>query len=326
MSWEQELAGAYRRLEDLVADGYLSQEEALRVQGVAKTYRFLIPKYYASLIDKRDPACPIRLQAIPQFSEELKTDSDSPDPLGDLKHRPALRITHRYKGRVLLHLTPNCSMYCRFCFRKSLLNELKEDLFSGGFTEGIAYISKTIEIEEVIFSGGDPFMVGEGALKKVLSQLSEISHLKRVRFHTRVPVTLPSRVTASFVEALASSRFRPVVVTHFNHPREITPQSTRALLALGNRFIVLNQSVLLKSVNDNAQILGALSEQLFEMGVLPYYLHHPDPAQGTSQFYLSVEEGIGIWEAMRRELPGYLVPRYVKDVVGEAYKRDVNSP
>ncbi|MSP19403.1 MAG: KamA family radical SAM protein [Bdellovibrionales bacterium] len=325
MSWEQELAGAYRRVEDLVADGYLSQEEALRVQGVAKTYQLLIPKYYASLIDKRDPGCPIRLQAIPQFAEQVKTDSDSPDPLEDLKHQPALRITHRYKGRVLLHLTPNCSMYCRFCFRKSLLNELKGDLFSGGFTEAIAYISKTIEIEEVIFSGGDPFMVGEEILKEVLSQLSKILHLKRVRFHTRVPVTLPSRVTPSFVEALASSRFHPVVVTHFNHPREITPQSSRALLALGNSFTVLNQSVLLRSVNDNAQTLIALSEQLFEMGVLPYYLHHPDPAEGTSQFYLSVEEGKRIWEAMRRELPGYLVPRYVKDVVGEAYKRDVIS-
>lgn len=323
MSWEQELAKAYRNFEDLVEADLLTAEEAAAARLTSQKYQFLLPQYYASLIDKNDPNCPIRLQAIPHISELTKGKKEIADPLQDLKYQPAQRITHRYENRVLLHLTPNCSMYCRFCFRKSLLNELKTDMFSGGLTEAVKYIEKENKIEEVIFSGGDPFMVGEEIVKQVLKDLEKTSHIKRVRFHTRVPVTLPSRVTPSFVEALGSSRFTPVVVTHFNHPKEITRESSQAIFLLKKKTVLLNQSVLLNRVNDSSDILVELSQKLFEMGILPYYLHQLDPSQGTQAFQVGVEEGKRIWNEMKRRLPGYLVPRYVVDIVGEPYKREV---
>lgn len=325
MSWEQELSSAYRDFESLLADGYLTQKEAEQAKVVSKKYQFLLPKYYAALIDKTDPNCPIRLQAIPSFSELDEAEGEIADPLQDLKHQPVERITHRYGNRVLFHLTPNCSMYCRFCFRKSLLNELKTELFSGAIAEGVRYIQGEKRIEEVIFSGGDPFMVGEGALIQVLAEIAKLEHVKRVRFHTRVPVTFPSRVTESFVKALTSSRFRPVIVTHFNHPKEITAESERAVNELKKGTILLNQSVLLKGVNDTPEVLAALSEKLFEVAILPYYLHQLDPARGTRKFYVSPEEGRRIWEELKKLLPGYLVPRYVVDIIGEPFKRDVFS-
>lgn len=323
MSWEQELAKAYRNFEDLLAAGLLTVEEAAEARLTSDKYQFLLPQYYASLIDKNDPNCPIRLQAIPHISELTKGKMEIADPLQDLTHRPAQRITHRYENRVLLHLTPNCSMYCRFCFRKSLLNELKTDMFSGSLTEALQYIEGENEVEEVIFSGGDPFMVGEEVMKQVLKELEKISHLKRVRFHTRVPVTLPAKVTPSFVEALGSSRFTPVVVTHFNHPKEITQESTQAISLLKKKTFLLNQSVLLNRVNNSADILVELSQKLFEMGILPYYIHQLDPSEGTQSFQVDVEEGKRIWNEIKKRLPGYLVPRYVVDIVGDPYKREV---
>lgn len=323
MSWEQELSKAYRNFDELVEAGLLTAGQAADARLTAQKYQFLLPRYYASLIDKNDPNCPIRLQAIPHISELSTGKREFADPLQDLKHQPAQRITHRYGNRVLLHLTPNCSMYCRFCFRKSLLNELKTDMFSGGFNVALRYIEKEAKIEEVIFSGGDPFMVGEEVVKGVLNELEKISHLKRVRFHTRVPVTLPARVTPAFAEALGSSRFSPVVVTHFNHPREITRESAEAISLLKKTTFLLNQSVLLNRVNNNSDVLVELSQKLFEIGVLPYYLHQMDSSEGTQSFQVDMKEGKRIWDEMKRRLPGYLVPRYVVDIVGDPYKREV---
>jgi len=323
MNWEQEIATAFRKIEELVSEGFLTEEQAQRLESVSEKYQFFLPRYYASLIDKSDPMCPIRLQAIPRWEESLSKKEEIADPLQDLQHQPVPRITHRYANRVLLHLTPNCSMYCRFCFRKSLLNELKSDLFSGALTDAFQYLKNQTEIQEVIFSGGDPFMVSEGALQQTLQALSHISHIKRVRFHSRVPVTLPSRVNSTFVDALTSTRFRPIVVTHFNHPKELTHQALEALFRLREKAVLLNQSVLLKDVNDESDVLIHLCERLFEAGVLPYYLHQLDSAQGTSHFFVDEDRGRAIVDEMRKRLPGYLVPRYVIDIVGDSHKREV---
>lgn len=323
MSWEQELASALRSVGDLVAEGFLTSEEAKKIDSIAQKYQFLLPRYYAGLIDKKDPNCPIRLQAIPHFDEDTPVQYALPDPLQDLKHQPVQRITHRYKNRVLLHLTPNCSMYCRFCFRKTLLNELKGDLFSGGLKQAFDYLQSHSEIREVILSGGDPLMAGEGAISQVLTLLADIDSIKRVRFHTRVPVTLPSRITYSLIAVLGSTRFKPVIVTHFNHPKELTEQAKKALRLLKGVAELINQSVLLKKVNDKSDVLVELSEKLFEAGVLPYYLHQMDPAEGTQHFYVDKSEGKQILEQMRTRLPGYLVPRYVMDIIGDPYKREV---
>lgn len=325
MSWEHELGTAFRRVEELVSEGLLSIDEAQKIHSASEKYQFLLPKYYASLIDRNDPDCPIRLQAIPQVDEENQVRSESPDPLQDLQHQPVQRLTHRYQSRVLLHLTPNCSMYCRFCFRKSLLNDLKTELFSGAILEAINYLRENRTINEVIFSGGDPFMVSDATLQQTLQSLADIPHIKRVRFHTRVPVTLPSRVNSSLVTGLTSTRFSPVIVTHFNHPRELTTEAKNGLAVLKDKTTLLNQSVLLKKVNDKAPTLIELSEKLFESGVLPYYLHQLDPAQGTRHFYVDPVVGKRVWEEMKKQLPGYLVPRYVYDNADDLYKREVGA-
>jgi len=325
--WKTELKQSLRTASDLYDAGFISKKELNEYRPLLDRYRFLLPRYYAGLIDKKDPECPIRLQAIPLLKELERHANFTPDPLGDLQHQPASRITHRYQNRVLIHLTSNCSMYCRYCFRKSLLNDLSNGLFSGVPEEAIGYVRQRPEIQEVIFSGGDPLMLSDTSLENILQALSKCSQLRRIRLHTRVPVTFPARITTDLVQTLSRSAYPIVVVTHFNHPKEFTPDSFEACRKLRSegRILLLNQSVLLKDVNNKVSTLESVSHRLFEFGILPYYLHHPDRAEGTRHFFLSPEEGIEILKALREKLPGYLVPRYVIDVVGFPYKRDVES-
>lgn len=320
-SWEIQLRESLRSVEDLLGEGLISSDEAEGLRPVLARYRFLLPRYYAGLIDRKNRKCPIRLQGIPSVEEMAPFPGTVEDPLRDLDHRPASRVTHRYRGRALLQLTPSCSMYCRFCFRKSLLNDLKEELFDGDWTKAITYFASRGDLQEVILSGGDPLLVSDRALEQVMAALAGIPHLKRVRVHTRVPVTLPARVTDSLVGILSGMRLQAVVVNHFNHPKELTAETAAASSRLRSAGItLLNQSVLLKRVNDDGETLIQLSEGLFEQGILPYYLHHPDPALGTAGFQIPEIIGRRIHERLKERLPGYLVPRYVKDVVGHPYK------
>ncbi len=323
-SWEAELAASLRTADDLVQEGFISPAEKQAYQKVLSKYRFLLPRYYASLIDKSDPHCPIRRQAIPDLSELLVKEGFTPDPLADFDHRPESRITHRYEHRVLLHLTPNCSMYCRFCFRKTLLNDARNEFFDGELAKALDFIRNQKGIEEVIFSGGDPFLANERQLQCALNELDDMSHVQRIRFHTRVPVTLPRRVTPLFADRMGSLKKTVIVVNHFNHPKEVTCVASQALgLLRGRGITLLNQSVLLAGVNDSAEVLADLSRKLMAEGTLPYYLHHPDPSSGTAHFDLPVAKGWKIWRELKKELPGYLVPRYVIDDVKRPYKSDV---
>jgi lysine 2,3-aminomutase len=318
LGWKEQFRLAIRTPRQLAEHGLVSIDalEAQRAEWekVAEKYSVFIPLYYAGLIDRENPTCPIRLQAVPRLEELLADDRASNDPLGDFIHRPADRLTHRYQGRALLHLTVNCPMYCRYCFRKSLLNENSEDFFAGGLEEAFGYLQSTPSIEEVILSGGDPLMVTDAALGATLERLGKIAHLRRVRIHTRAPVTMPARVDQGLVEVLKRSPLPVIVVTHFNHPKEATEMAAQACTDLRNSVqLLLNQSVLLKGVNDDVETLRGLSERLFEMGVTPYYLHQLDKAQGTMHFEVPVETGRALHRELRQQLPGYLVPRYVVD-------------
>lgn len=318
-SWKIELRNALRTAGDLFAEGFISQGEIADYEKLLKNYTFLLPRYYANLIDKSDPNCPIKLQAIPRLVE-LKPSVFVADPLFDLKYQPVTNVTHRYPNRVLLHLTSNCSMYCRFCFRKTLLNNLSEEMFDSNVEKALCYISEHIEIKEVIFSGGDPFLANEVLLRQTLKKLSEMSHIERIRFHTRVPVTLPMRIDDDFLDVLKSEK--PIlVVTHFNHSKEITKESISALNKMRHQNILLfNQSVLLKGVNDSVEALEPLYAKLFSLNVMPYYLHHPDKSLGTEHFYLSQELGKEIMHTLKQRMPGYMLPKYVVDLGSETYK------
>jgi EF-P beta-lysylation protein EpmB len=322
--WKSELRLSLRTASQLVEGGWIPAEEQARYESLLARFPILIPPYYAALIDRADPHCPIRRQALPNLEEAKNFPENFADPLGDLAHRPAPRITHRYRNRALLHLTPLCSMNCRYCFRKSLLNENRDVFFDGEISQALEYLRQTPEIEEIIFSGGDPFLANESTLRSALQAIRLIPTIRRVRFHSRVPVTLPIRVDAAFAELLKEHAKQSVVVTHFNHPKELTPVAVQALSTLRTSgHLLLNQSVLLSGVNDRAETLASLSEKLFEANALPYYLHHPDKAQGTQHFSVSMERGRKIYAALRTALPGYLVPRYVIDDPSFPYKKEI---
>jgi len=310
LDWRVELRNSLRSASDLLGAGLIEASALASHERVLDKYQFLLPRYYASLIDTEDTLCPIRAQAIPSVAELERSEWLYGDPLKDLKHQPVSRVTHRYSKRVLVHLTPNCSMFCRYCFRKTLLNDLKRDFFDGSLDEAFSYIKEHSEINEVIFSGGDPFMVSDMELKRVLERTLEVKSIQRIRFHTRVPVTFPVRITQKLVKVLSGVNRRVVIVVHFNHPKEVTLQSMNAVELLKDSGATLfNQSVLLRGVNDCGRTLVELNEALFDLGVIPYYLHHPDRAQGTGHFDLSIKEGIEIYNELRAELPGYLVPK-----------------
>lgn len=325
IDWVSELKQGLRTAEDLYRAGFIKQRDIPQYQTLIGKYQFLLPRYYAQLIDKSDENCPIRKQAIPSLEEISASSPLVVDPLADLRHQPAPRVTHRYRNRCLIHLTSNCSMYCRFCFRKTLLNDLSEPFFDGNWESALDYVRAHSSIEEVIFSGGDPLMVGDSTISRVVATLPLIPHLKRVRFHTRVPVTFPIRITDSLVSILESIPIPCTIVMHFNHPKELTEVSSGGVTRLRRgKLMLLNQTVLLRGVNDSAPILKDLFEGLFRLGVLPYYLHHPDRARGTEHFDLEIEEGKKILRELKESLPGYLVPRYVVDPGGTAYKTELH--
>lgn len=291
-----------------------------RSRGLATGLRFrtLVPRYYLGLIDPNDPEDPVAKMAFPAAEEAVQTPLALRDPIGDLARQAAPRLTHRYKDRALLHVTNLCPMYCRFCFRKNLMNERDENLYAGGFDEAFAYLSSHPEIEEVILTGGDPWMLSDEKLSALVDGIvASAPGLKRLRFHTRMPVTLPARVTDSLLAAVKRSGIRTFVVTHFNHSREVTAEAkTAARTLLDAGITVLNQSVLLKGVNDSPAKLRELFLALGNEGVLPYYLHHCDLVAGAEHFRTSIAEGRRIWTELRGTLPGYLIPEYILDTPG----------
>jgi lysine 2,3-aminomutase len=239
------------------------------------------------------------------------------DPIGDLARLAAPRLTHRYGNRVILHVSAACALYCRFCFRKSHLNATEEALYKGQLAPAIAYLQAHPEVREVILTGGDPLSVPDGPLARLLGQLEAIPHIKRVRIHSRMPVTLPARLTAELADLLANRRFTTCLVAHFNHPRELTPVALAKLERLRRRGVVVyNQAVLLRGINNHEDTLFDLFQTLYEAGVTPYYLHHPDWTPGTFHFRVPIAQGRALMTALSGRLSGPAVPHYVLDVPG----------
>lgn len=317
--WQTELRGALTSVKELEGKGYAFFESNPRLGAVEERYRTLVPAYYLGLIQKEDPLDPVARIAFPSAEEVDPVQAGRRDPIGDLEKKAAPRLTHRYPDRALLHVTNLCPMYCRFCFRKNLMNEREEELYRGDFEEALAYIGKHSEIEEVICTGGDPWMLSDEKLKVLVGMITERApHVKRLRFHTRMPVTLPFRITEDLLSAIQRpGRLQTVVVTHFNHPNELSEEARAGLRRLRQAGVLtLNQSVLLRGVNADAKILRALFSGLGQEGVLPYYLHHCDLVEGAEHFRLSIEEGRKIWTDLRGTLAGYLIPEYILDTPG----------
>jgi EF-P beta-lysylation protein EpmB len=320
-NWQQQLAEAFNNIDDLCHYLNLSLNDLPASVAAAESFPLRVPLSFAASMQKGNPHDPLLRQVLPVKDELFAYPGFSNDPVGDLPSATQTGVLHKYHGRVLFINTGSCAINCRYCFRR---NFPYSDLQLGKQNEnaGIQYIQGNPDISEVILSGGDPLLLSDARLAKLLAQLSAIKHLKRIRIHTRLPIVLPARITDELIDTLAQSSKQIVIVLHCNHANEINPRVIAACKLLANKSITLfNQSVLLKGINDNVAALCELSEQLFRHGIIPYYLHLLDKATGTGHFEVSEAAAIALVKEIQAILPGYLVPKLVKEQAGAMSKQ-----
>ncbi|AHK43067.1 MULTISPECIES: lysine-2,3-aminomutase-like protein [Ensifer] len=303
---------------ELVDAGLIEPSQQTVVSQVAERYAVAISPAIAKLIDRNDPNDPIARQFVPDAAELTLLPEEREDPIGDKAHSPVAGIVHRYPDRVLLKAVHVCPVYCRFCFRREMVGpQGLGTLTPAELDAAIAYIAEHDEIWEVILTGGDPLVLSPRRLTEIMERLKPIAHVKIVRFHTRVPVVEPERINADLVSALKASGKATYVALHANHPRELTQEARDASARLIDAGVVMvSQSVLLKGVNDDADVLAALMRAFVETRIKPYYLHHPDLAPGTSHFRLSIEEGQALVASLRGRVSGLCQPTYILDIPG----------
>lgn len=314
--WKRELASAFRRPGDLLEALELGHAMLPGARAAAAKFRFLVPVGYASLMEKKNPKDPLLRQVLPSAEELAQHPGYVPDPVGDLNASMSPGLLQKYDGRALLLASGACAVQCRYCFRRHF------PYAEGGASSerkfaALEKLAASHDINEVILSGGDPLMLDDHAFAALVGELQSIPHLARLRIHTRMPIVLPSRITSALCETLRTSRLPPVVVVHANHPRELSDEVQAALSALRRAGItLLNQSVLLRGVNDSVRVLEELSEALFASGVLPYYLHLLDRVTGAAHFEVDLPRATSLVATLRSRLPGYLVPRLAREDPG----------
>lgn len=312
--WRWQLQHAITSLEALEAAVALSASERYgAARALAGGFPLSITPYYASLIDPHDPACPIRRQCVPQQAEEQEVPGDLRDPLGEEANEVAPHLVQRYPDRALLLATDRCSVYCRFCTRSRMVGNGGGTRSLETLTPAFDYLRAHPEIQEVIVSGGDPLVMKSERLGLVLEKLAEIDSVGNVRVASRTPVTLPQRITTDLCEAL---RNHPAtwLMTHFNHPKELSSESRRALAMLVDHGIpVMNHTVLLRGINDDASVLEALFRGLVRARVRPYYLLQADPVRGTGHLRTPLASGLAIMEALQGRLSGIALPKFIVD-------------
>jgi EF-P beta-lysylation protein EpmB len=294
----------------------LGEEWQAAAEAAARTFPLRVPRGFVARMRRGDPHDPLLRQVLPLAAELVPVPGFSADPVGD---RTALRVPgvlHKYQGRVLLTATGACAVHCRYCFRRHFPYE-QANASADGWRAALDTIAADASIEEVILSGGDPLTLSDRRLAEFAQSLARVPHVTRLRLHSRLPVVLPERVTPALCDALAGTRLRVVMVIHANHAQEIdaSVQQACARLAIGG-FQLLNQSVLLRGVNDSVAVLTGLSEALFAAGVLPYYLHQLDRVQGAAHFEVADATARSLHAGLNARLPGYLVPRLVREVAG----------
>jgi lysine 2,3-aminomutase len=302
--------------EDMIERGLVAPERIEEIRQVARQYSVAVTDDMAALIDTADPNDPIAAQFVPNGTELETTDQELADPIGDDRWSPVPGIVHRYPYRLLLKPTLLCPVYCRFCFRREAVGKTPAILQPEALARAYDYIRQRPEIWEVIVTGGDPFILGPRRLSEIVQTLDAVSHLGVIRFHTRVPIVDPARVTARLLAALSAEKALWVVV-HANHPRELTAAAKEAVARLVRAGIpVLSQTVLLRGINDDAAVLEALFRGLVAMRVKPYYLHHADLARGTAHFRTGIASGQRLVAGLRGRVSGLCQPTYVLDIPG----------
>jgi EF-P beta-lysylation protein EpmB len=281
-----------------------------------------LPRRIAEKINKQTLSDPLLAQFLPTTEEKVIKTSFCSDPVGDHASQKKAKLLHKYPGRVLLITTSACAMHCRYCFRQNFNYDCADKIFE----DEIRYISQDQSLHEVILSGGDPLSLSDAILTDLITRLEAIPHLKLLRFHTRFPIGIPERIDSGFLQVINRTRFQIYFVIHANHPLELDVDVLHALKSLKQpNLILLNQSVLLKGVNDDLATLKELCLKLIHNGITPYYLHQLDRVQGAAHFEVSEEKGKALIDQLLKQLPGYAVPRYVKEISGESGKTEVRE-
>ncbi|MEG8099156.1 lysine-2,3-aminomutase-like protein [Candidatus Liberibacter brunswickensis] len=313
--------------QELYQANLINQEQVNEIKEISDHYSIALTSVIANLIDLNNPDDPIARQFIPQKEELNILPEELEDPIGDNVHNPVKGIVHRYPDRVLLKLLHVCPVYCRFCFRREMIGSKKGNVLSSNdIDNAIQYIKEHSKIWEVIFTGGDPLILSHNRLQKVLKKLRDIKHIKILRFHSRVPIVDPKRINNYLIKCLKESRKTIYIAIHANHPHEFSQESIDAINKLSDAgIILLSQSVLLKGINDDPEILANLMRTFVELRIKPYYLHHPDLAPGTSHFRLTIEEGQKIVANLKEKISGLCQPFYILDIPGGYGKVKIDS-
>ncbi len=310
-----------RTADDLVTAELVSRDAAGALSAVAERYATAIPPAILELIHTAASRVAITRQFVPAVEELFTTPDELTDPIGDQIHSPVKGIVHRYPDRALLMPTLVCPVYCRFCFRREIVGPDGGALNAAQLAEALNYIQRTPEIWEVILTGGDPLILSTRRISEILTALDEITHVKIVRVHTRVPIATPQRIDADLVAAMASISKPVYAVLHCNHADELTADVANACARFVNSGIpLLSQTVLLRNVNDSIDALEALMRALVALRIKPYYLHQLDFAPGTSHFRVPLEEGQALVKELRGRLSGLAQPTYMLDIPGGAGK------
>ncbi len=313
-TWQQQLQNAVTDRSELyrllsLSDTPLSERTEFPLR---------VPRSFIARMECANPRDPLLLQVLVQTEEFNTRLGFIKDPLKEMQSTPVPGLLHKYYGRVLLVLTGSCAVNCRYCFRRHFPYNANTAIRH--WPDILAYLTRDLSIEEVILSGGDPLLLDDDKLTLLIHDLEKIPHVKTLRIHTRLPIVIPDRITPALVRVLSEIRLRSVMVLHSNHANEIGADVAEAMLELKKYACLLNQSVLLKDVNDSVDTLVQLSKRLFEVGVLPYYVHQLDPVAGAHHFYVAPEVGLKLMKGVREKLPGYLVPQYVQEIPGELSK------
>ena len=302
----------------------LTPEEKAGCEFANQKLALAITPYFFNLIDRNDPNCPIRRQVIPRGEETLVSEGETDDSLGEDGHSPVPGLVHRYPDRVLFLVTDRCASYCRYCTRSRLVSNAQDYNFHPEYEQGLRYIEAHPEVRDVLLSGGDPLLLSDRKLEHLISRLRAIPHVEFIRIGSRIPVFLPQRITPELCDIFR--RHGPIWMSiHVNHPRECTVALREACERLSFAGVPLgNQSVLLRGVNDDAEVMKALVHRLLRMRVRPYYLYQMDLITGGSHFKVDVRKGIEIIRALRGHTTGYAVPQYVIDAPGGGGKVPIN--
>ena len=323
--WGQVLAQSLRSSQQLLAELDLQVTDFPEGLSEALQFPLFVPRPFVKRMRKGDPCDPLLLQVLPLAAEEQLHSGFTLDPLAEQSTNVQAGLIHKYHGRVLLLAASGCAINCRYCFRRHFPYS-ENRVARGQWQPALTYIAQDPSITEVILSGGDPLMLQDEHLAELVERIAQIPHVLRLRVHSRLPVVIAERLTDQLTHILTGTRLRSSLVLHVNHPRELTPMHAERLGKLRQAGVtLLNQTVLLKGVNDSAEVLIELSEKLFDHHLLPYYLHVLDRVQGAQHFDLSSSEAYGLYQQMLAQLPGYLVPKLVREEAGQPHKTPLHA-